>query len=215
VRNRRSVLLVYVLTGLNISVARSVVFIEGRMDHNAILKIEEYLSKINEGSKCILISFQELEEFDTAIEFKIDKCTHKRLFVIVGLPGSGKTTLTEEMKKFLHNPVIFDDASLDIDFLKKLKDLNTNEITDIVITDPYLCLEDNQILARAKLGNILKDFHQQWIYFENNPEQAKINSDERNKNSDVQKKVSSLIDYLSPQYYIPDCANIQEIYKGK
>jgi predicted kinase len=111
---------------------------------------------------------------------------------IVGLPGSGKSCLGKEMIN--ENTVFLDDISiLGIDAVVKNKD------KDLVISDVYLCLDNERTKAVNVINKLIPNCKINWIYFENNPGQCLKNVERRKKDGDV-RKVEELIRLLSKDY---------------
>ncbi len=108
----------------------------------------------------------------------------KIIYLIIGLPGSGKTTLMKNFKRVL----IIDDI-IDI------KELPTNAPRRMAISDPYFCREKNLKLAVQTLANKYPEHTVKTIEFENNKEKALANA-KRRKN----KKVDNFIVSLSNNY---------------
>ena len=117
----------------------------------------------------------------------------QKIILIVGLPGSGKTTLG---KNLAQSGILIDDISkFGLDRLI----VSLNEFSTIVVTDCFLCLEKE----REKAISFFKSKNIEsidWIFFENNPDKCLKNIQYRNDG----RKVEGLIHMLSRLYTIPD-----------
>lgn len=122
-----------------------------------------------------------------------------KVYVICGLPASGKTTLAGDLLTSGLIEHIVDDP-------KHINEVITAFEIDknFCITDPYLCHKEHQL----KLIELINKygFDHEFIYFENNTHNCKINADKR-----VNKKVNNFIDILSEVYYIPDNSNVIKV----
>jgi adenylate kinase family enzyme len=122
------------------------------------------------------------------------------------MPGAGKTTLANSL---LEDPslILLDDLSLYSEPLKKLEGLSQ----DVIIADPYLCLEDVRIEIEEELYRLYPDIVIQYIYFENNAEQCRENVNFRQDG----RKVDKLIGILSGKYNIPKGAIVMDVPNAK
>lgn len=124
------------------------------------------------------------------------KCT-----LIIGLPGSGKTTLA---KTLLANSEVKD--SILIDDPKHFSEIaNAVRAKYLIIVDPHLCISLNYLTAEMMLESL--GFSVERIFFENNPKQCLINAEKRGT-----KNVKADIDYFSKRYFIPSSANVIPVY---
>lgn len=84
--------------------------------------------------------------------------------LIIGLPGSGKTHLAQELQATsIIAPMMIDDPVL-VDLTK------LNNIVDVIVTDPHLCnprIRQNAIDTFAKRG-----YEIEFIFFENDVEKC-------------------------------------------
>jgi len=134
------------------------------------------------------------------------------ILFIVGLPGSGKTRLAQQINKDnnYEYKIIDDPKDFDIDVKPYL---NRN----IIITDPNLCFENNRQKATSLINHESPDSSIEWIFFENDPESCLLNAEVRNRANSISfkpaKKVDSFIKNLSKHYTIPESANIVSVYK--
>ena len=125
--------------------------------------------------------------------------TKTKVVLIIGLPGSGKSHYIDENMDYCNDPykndIVFDDITKDQ--IASLISLIGN--TDkILVADPHLCNPANLEIARE----LLKDADIEEVYFENNPEQCRLNVEYRNDD----RKVASLIKLYSKIYDPPSTA---------
>lgn len=110
----------------------------------------------------------------------------KKITVIIGLPGSGKTTLGKQICEKTGQTLIDDP--------KSLKDILHTD-GNIVVTDPFLCQPCTREQVLLIASDHFPDCEQEIIFFENNPAQASKNAQER-----ADRSVSGLIAYLTKVY---------------
>lgn len=119
-----------------------------------------------------------------------------KLIIIVGLFGSGKTTLMNQIARG-KNIRKFDDLT---DFGKPIFHLYRGGDC-IITTFSILNVKDSHIINK-----IIRDFVPnatiEWIWFENNPEQCKINIKKR-KGPEMNKELEG-VDRFSPRYKVPE-----------
>jgi tRNA uridine 5-carbamoylmethylation protein Kti12 len=114
-----------------------------------------------------------------------------KVWCIVGLPGCGKTHYASKLAKSSNNAHIIDD-------IKSISDLPENgKYTDIIITDPYFCMDTVRELALTHLTNKYTSI--EWVFFENDPEKCITNVLHRNDG----RKVREIIRVLSKKYNPP------------
>ena len=128
--------------------------------------------------------------------------SNKKVIAIIGLPASGKTTLAEALMKLGEVEFILDDP-------QDMSDIEDAFSTDepFAVTCPYLCIDE----SINKLEELVKqyDFELEFIYFENDAKQCKINAATR-----PTRKVDNLIVYLTKLYHIPEWASPRSVNYG-
>ena len=105
----------------------------------------------------------------------------KKIIIITGLPGSGKTTLSKKYEQKGYHLV--DDLSISLKndptklepFLRSL-----TQYDKIVLNDCHLCVAQTQEILLKLLSEILPHHDQKWILFDNNKEAATKNMLGRN-----------------------------------
>jgi len=141
----------------------------------------------------------------------------KRVTLIVGLPGSGKTHLAIDQYFTKDYAVIFiDDPKVVEDITDSLKRAETHGNTqDIVVCDPNLVFPGNVEKATAlfnKFGYSVDEV----IYFENDPEKAEFNCRRReaflDKYKPIEKRGPINILHFSQNYVIPKDVIPRPIY---
>lgn len=131
-----------------------------------------------------------------------------RIVVIVGLPGSGKTHLGEQMAKEL-NCLFVDDVSYSC-AIQGLYDLfiNLAKHPVSVIADPQLCVSDNRRYAQRLLTEL--GFDVEWIFFENDTFHCLANCTGRGKDN---TRVD--IQVLCQFYDIPEGEDVRPVWKAE
>lgn len=127
-----------------------------------------------------------------------------KITLIVGLPGSGKTWLANQLLEQDPQAVFIDDPK-NSELIKGYADRN------ILIADPNLCDSHIRSSAIQALVNIYPGCEIDWHFFENNIQQCKENvkfrSDGRN--------VENTINFLSKIYNVPTKDNTTSVvYKN-
>ncbi|MFA6586226.1 MAG: AAA family ATPase [Candidatus Paceibacterota bacterium] len=144
--------------------------------------------------------------------------------IIIGLPGSGKTTYIKNNSEEFKNAVICDDYHKSSykkshefkdsiyyqDLLTALKDGK-----DVVLTDIVWCKSERLKILEENVKEVLEKLEMKakinYIYFENNREACKKNVLQRNRSKEKVEREIELIDAWSPQYVIPQNALIVPI----
>ena len=136
----------------------------------------------------------------------------KQLVIVIGLPGSGKTTICQKLISY-HGYIIFDDFLNNFYDGKILKKLKSG--IKICINDPRLC----QYLIFEKYISILEQYvdHENihLVIFENNPDQCIKNIFQRKDNK---KGLKNTIIKYSQMYFINNYTRwnheIITVYRG-
>lgn len=129
--------------------------------------------------------------------------------IIIGLPGSGKTTLAKSMLN--HQNILLDDLSMDMhEGVVRFAQSNKK---NVIITDPRLCgVAEEQIaqVIRRYFGNDSEQFDFEFIYFENDPEACLVNA----KRDPKPGGAESFIKMMTKYYTIPEGAVTIPVYKS-
>lgn len=97
----------------------------------------------------------------------MSNATMQELTIIVGLPGSGKTTLTKNLST--DENMIIDDF-FNTHFAQSV--LPLLKLKPVIINDPRLCLKSIFVHLLDILGDYMQNLHIHIIFFENSPEQC-------------------------------------------
>jgi hypothetical protein len=122
----------------------------------------------------------------------------KRFILIMGCPGSGKSFLANNLHKEIPNSIVIDDISL-------IKPNKIPSLTDgysyAIISCPLCC----ERTYRERFVRKLKALFEpdtvaiDYLFFENNPEQCKLNIDLRSDG----RKVDTTLKKMSKLYEVP------------
>ncbi len=139
---------------------------------------------------------------------------------VVGLPGSGKTYLTNLLSRSMHSIVVDDcsRATLDHNGMQLVRDaikcaremIDAGQPCQVIITDPFFCMD----VVRQTVSKKLKGMDSVtiwWIYFENNPVKCRNNISLREKLGDNRNVLSSL-EFFNKKYCPPSMTT--EIWQG-
>jgi predicted ATPase len=128
----------------------------------------------------------------------------KKIIIIVGLPGSGKTYLCQEYRK--KGYIIYDDPEGHYTI-----DTALAQVRDCVIAGPQCFTDDDRAKAEDYIRSTRRavDAEIEWIFFENNPEKCLRNVVWRNDG----RAVIATIKLKSKQYTIPKGYEPREIWQ--
>lgn len=128
-----------------------------------------------------------------------------KIALIIGMPGSGKTTLGRSF------PCFIDDITAD--GLEELKAAINRKEQVIAVADCYLCFDKTRANAVKWLTKNAVEYKIEFIFFENNKEKCIRNVNRRMKNGD-NRKVFGLIETLSKVYLVPENERVLAIYEN-
>ena len=148
----------------------------------------------------------------------------KKLTFIIGLPGSGKTTLFESWRKKDKSLISYEDwMRWDIlDSNKKFKDddryneliynlQNNNLFNNVFIISSIFCREDFLNESEQHLKSLLPDFQFNKIYFENNVNRAITNLIHR----DIKIGGKWILNENNSPYYYGDHFHGGKVYEAQ
>ena len=120
-----------------------------------------------------------------------------KMYVIIGLPGSGKTFLGKQLsvEKKIH---FFDDVSKHNSIKAMEEYVQTKE--DFIIADPLLCFPDAKRNFDNWVKNNASSYVVKYIYFENDPESCLENVEIRDDGRDVENFIKSARKVYDPPF---------------
>ncbi len=126
-----------------------------------------------------------------------------RIYAIVGLPGSGKTTLGKKWSSDLKIPFLDDPKTADGNKRDEVVKL-IKEGSHFIIADIFLCDPQQRARFEELVRNIDSGAHIFYSYFENRPDKCLANIKLRNDGRNVEpslKRLSSI--YTIPSTHLP------------
>ena len=130
------------------------------------------------------------------------------LYIIIGLPASGKTTYYHNELNELSHLKFYDDFITTFFDNELIEDLEAG--IDLCITDPRLC-DINRFRDYMKLfNNYVKKEDIKLIIFKNNPENCLLNAGKRNKKR-VERTIEMYSKIYNPELYKDDGYTIVKI----
>lgn len=142
-----------------------------------------------------------------------------KITMLVGLPGSGKTTLGDQMVgddpnaetvTADPNTIFLDDITV-IGGIDELKEAIAFGWENIIVSDVFLCRPIDRDNAVRWLEKNAEGYEVEWIYFENAPDKCRANVRRRNAGGDP-RKVGELINELTKFYVIPKGATVRTVF---
>lgn len=141
----------------------------------------------------------------------MDRNTQGTFFkIIVGLPGSGKTTLANAWLAQNPNAVLLDDLSRD--FMGGVEKFNEAKTRTVIITDPRMCGVPEDKIKEVINKHFIDDSDFRvfnFYYFANDPEACIINS----RRSPKPGGTENFIRHWTKSYTIPEGAVVFPVYK--
>lgn len=135
----------------------------------------------------------------------------REIILIAGLPGSGKSFLGTQIAH-REGYAFLDDASRHLDLTRGTAEqlLRYADQPGLVIADPFLCLKNGIVNARAILSMAFPSVPVRLICFENDPTQCRRNVNERADDRVVLDFITALSEVWDPRA-VPDC-EIRAVY---
>lgn len=130
-----------------------------------------------------------------------------KVFAIVGLPGSGKTTLAKKLA-LEKDALLFDDIGFESQRSQFEACLLENS-KNIVVVDVYFCLAAVRKLALETITSLNSAVEIEWIYFENNYDACLKNIQNRNDG----RNVKPTLERLTQKYQIPEWVKAIPIFQ--
>lgn len=142
----------------------------------------------------------------------MDRSTQGTVFkIIIGLPGSGKTTLANAWLEQNPNAILLDDLSRD--FMGGVEKFNEAKPRMVIITDPRMCGVSEDRIKEVINKHFIDDSDFRvfnFYYFANDPEACIINS----RRSPKPGGTENFIRHWTKHYTIPEDAVVFPVYRG-
>lgn len=136
------------------------------------------------------------------------------IYVIVGLPGSGKTHYGRELLSRLlakgRKVALYDDLSINKEASDAFEAHDPDKDVDIIIADVFLCSPMVRMVCEKHLESKFPLAEIKWVFFENNPVKCHENVKSRTGSD---RKVDNMIDTMTRQYYIPPNSQEKTIWQ--
>lgn len=102
----------------------------------------------------------------------------EQVWMVVGLPGSGKSAFSKQLAEALDFAWLDDPGTrLTQEQLQdELQELSSGHARGLIVSDPTLCYEENRRAAVELVQQVLGSPQLVWVYFENDPAQCLANS---------------------------------------
>ena len=129
---------------------------------------------------------------------------NSEIMIIVGLPGSGKTTFAKAYKELseqkMEMAIVFDDIVGNSTYNDFINTISNQSMKNIIITDPRFCIENVFGGFVNKIENFIQKEKIKIVLFENNKEKCLTNLKSREKNQSQFEKFAKSLNNLSKQY---------------
>lgn len=138
----------------------------------------------------------------------------KSIKLIVGLPGSGKTTWGNGFIQLHPNTLFIDDISIVAENAKEYLETIDKNYEYILISDVYFCQEEVRNEAVKVVEEVFPNILVDLVYFENSIDKCLENVSKRQQKGDS-RKVFGLMNELSKKYHIPKDVKELLVYQKK